>query len=891
MGDFNTLNVVNWNSRSILPKRIEFFDFLIRHQVDIATVTETWLAPQNSFHHPQFNCIRADRRSRNNERGGGVLIVVKKGIQFSQLDLNTRVIETVGIEIKNATLTIHIIAAYFPGEHRGVVWNNFRSDIDNLVRRPEPFFVAGDFNARHRLWNCLRANKAGNILATRSSSSDFFIHAPNSFTYNPHNGRKPSTLDLVLSNNLVNMSALSVVNDLSSDHLPVRFDIDLVAPPNSVNLTSRCYARANWNLFKRLVNEKIDLTSAVVNNLNSPAAIDSSVQFLTTTLQEAEAVSVPNAPVKPYKDAKVSTSTRQLIQLRNTRRRQWMRTRDPLLLMIVESLNRRIREDCSLARNHHFSRTILNLDNGAKDVWKISKALRKNVKYSPPLQKVDTNSLISSPLEKANLLAECFASTHRNPLPGDVQTTYAVDASISFIENSATTENDVPLIRPREIERIIRSMKPRKAPGQDKIRNLLLKHLPRKGLVMITKIVNACLKNCYFPSSWKHAIVTAIPKPGKDVTLPTNYRPISLLPSMSKILERVILSRIERHLENHNIVPPQQFGFKRGHSTNHQLVRLTQHIKQSFSRGQSAGMVLLDVEKAYDSVWQEAILHKMRVADFPLYILKLLQSFLMQRSFQVIVNGELSRAHQIPYGVPQGAVLSPVLYNIFTADIVTVNDVEYFLFADDTGFVAADKTPEVIIEKLQSAQDAIENYQRRWRIRINPMKTQAIFFTRRRNQRFLPQTQITAMNHAVPWSEEAKYLGLTMDPKLKFDKHIAASLSRCDKLIKMLYPLISRRSRLSNQNKILIYKMIFRPIITYGFPAWHSCAQSRRLKLQVKQNKILKMMLDLPFNFPSDELQEVSHTESLSLWTTRLLQKFWTGCTMSENELIVGLVP
>lgn len=85
--------------------------------------------------------------------------------------------------------------------------------------------------------------------------------------------------------------------------------------------------------------------------------------------------------------------------------------------------------------------------------------------------------------------------------------------------------------------------------------------------------------------------------------------------------------------------------------------------------------------------------------------------------------------------------------------------------------------------------------------------------------------------------------------------------------------------------------MIFRPIITYGFPAWHSCAQSRRMKLQVKQNKILKMMLDLPFNFSSDELQEVSHTEHLGSWTTKLLQKFWTGCTISENDLIVNLVP
>lgn len=128
----------------------------------------------------------------------------------------------------------------------------------------------------------------------------------------------------------------------------------------------------------------------------------------------------------------------------------------------------------------------------------------------------------------------------------------------------------------------------------------------------------------------------------------------------------------------------------------------------------------------------------MRTANFPLYILKLLQSFLKERSFQVIVKGELSHVQQIPYGVPQGAVLSPILYNIFTSDMVMVNGVEYFLFADDTGFVAVDKKAEVVIEKLQTAQKAIEDYQRQWRIRINPSKTQAIFFTRRRNQRFLP---------------------------------------------------------------------------------------------------------------------------------------------------------
>lgn len=884
MDSSNHLKIVNWNSRSILPKKTEFLVFLCQHQIDIATVSETWLNHTSSFRLPGYRCVRADRRSETNERGGGVLIVIKEGIKYSQLDLRTDSMDAVGIEIHHSIQPVHIIAIYFPGAHRCTAWNVFRRDISKLVRRSVPFFIAGDFNARHRQWYCLKANKAGNILASQAASSGFFVHAPTTFTYQP-SSRRPSTLDLVLSNNIVDMSVLTVVNDLSSDHLPVRFDINITVPFNPVNPTTRCYSRANWREFQRVVNDKIDLSSPVIANLNCPETI----HLFSTVLMDAEAVAIPYVSVKRNKVVQFPESIRQLVKLRNKRRRQWFRTRDPLLSLIIDSLNSRIHRECSAARNKKFADALKHLGNGANDVWKMCKVLRNDVKYNPPLKQ--GNSLVAAPALKANLLAESFARAHRNPLPSDPSTLSEVEDSVLQIMNSANTSDAVPMIRPKELEKTIKSLKIKKAPGHDKICNILLKHLPRKGLVFLTKIMNACLRVSHFPSNWKHAIVTAIPKAGKDITLPNNYRPISLLPTMSKILERVILSRITSHLEEHRIVPLQQFGFKRGHSTIHQLVRLTNDIKDSFTRRQSAGMVLLDVEKAYDSVWQNAILHKMKLADFPQYILKLLYSFLNNRSFQVVVDGELSHHQQIPFGVPQGAVLSPILYNIFMSDLVMIDGIEYYLFADDTGFVAFDKNPKLIIEKLQSAQDALEGYQRRWKIKINPTKTQAIFFSRRRSQRFLPQTQVTAMNHAIPWLDHVKYLGLTLDQKLKFDKHVANLLEKCDKLTRMLYPLVRRRSRLSNASKILLYKAIFRPSLTYGFPAWFNCARSRRKKIQLRQNKLLKTMLNLPFNFPSDELHDVAKVEALDSWTNRLLLKFRTGCSMSENHLISNLVP
>lgn len=889
MDNTDRLNIVNWNGRSILQKRVEFFDFLCKHNVDIATVSETWLKPSSSFYHPKYSCVRADRRSADNERGGGVLIAIRKGIQFAQLNISTSVIESVGVQIHHNTQPIHIIAVYFPGEHRNASWSAFHRDLRNLVNRREPFFIAGDLNARHRQWNCLRANKAGNILASRASSSSFFIHFPDTHTYHPHGGRRPSTLDLVLSNNVVNMSSLVVVNELSSDHLPVKFNIEVTVPFIHDLPKTLCYKRANWQLFKSTLSDKIDLSSPLLTTIQDVNDIDRCVEFFSTSIIEAESVAVPRVAVKPYDEVELLESTRQLIRLRNQRRRQWFRTRDPFLLAIVESLNARIRDECATARNQRFSNTIRNLDNGAKDVWKISKALRKSVKYSPPLRQGD--SLIAAPVEKSNLLAESFAAAHRNPLPSNSTTIDAVAESVQQIAGSVLPQDDIPLIRPKELAKIIKDQKPRKAPGKDKIRNILLKNLPRKGMIVLTKIINACLRFSYFPNQWKHAIVTAIPKPGKDITLPTNYRPISLLPTMSKILERVVLTRIESHLENHDVLPAEQFGFKRGHSTNHQLVRLTRNIKHHFSQGKSAGMILLDVEKAYDSVWQDAILHKMKVAHFPLYIIKFLQSFLKERCFQVVVNGELSVCKPIPFGVPQGCVLSPALYNIFTADVVMVDGVSYYFFADDTGFVAADKMPEVVIEKLQMAQNALEDFQQRWKIKVNPAKTQAIFFTRRRSQMYLPQSEVTVLGQSVPWSDEVKYLGLTLDKKIKFDKHIAASLDKCANLTKMLYPLVCRRSRLNSTNKILLYKLVFRPILTYGFPAWHSCAQTHKKKLQTRQNKLLKMMLDLDFNHPTEDLHDLANTELIDEWTSRLLERFWIRCSMSENPLITNIVP
>lgn len=245
MSNVGVLRVANWNGRSVHGKKLEFFDFLERHDVDVGIVTETWLKTDLAFYHPNFSCVRLDRDSVDAERGGGVLIAVRTGITFKELSISTKVIETVGISVSTGDGTLQITAAYFPGARRRSAWTQFRRDIATITRGTEPFLVIGDFNARHRLWNCARANKAGTLLLQEATRRNFFVHSPDDFTFHPAGRGRPSTLDLTLSNNLLDMTKPIALNELSSDHRPVLFDVSLSAPLVTLTPKFRCYARAD----------------------------------------------------------------------------------------------------------------------------------------------------------------------------------------------------------------------------------------------------------------------------------------------------------------------------------------------------------------------------------------------------------------------------------------------------------------------------------------------------------------------------------------------------------------------------------------------------------------------------------------------------------------------
>lgn len=204
-----------------------------------------------------------------------------------------------------------------------------------------------------------------------------------------------------------------------------------------------------------------------------------------------------------------------------------------------------------------------------------------------------------------------------------------------------------------EVAQIIKSSRNIKAPGFDGHFNLVLKNFEPKSISLLAKIFNRCLEIGYFPSSWKLPKVVPIPKPGKDPTNPANYRPISLLSSISKLLEQVNYTRLLRHTEENNILLEEQFGFRRGHPTVHQFQSVTNQARRAKQMYKTTVMALMDIETAFDNVWHDGLMFKLHQFNFPVYLVKMIRNYLQERTSQVFVAGVLSEPYAVIAGVPQ----------------------------------------------------------------------------------------------------------------------------------------------------------------------------------------------------------------------------------------------
>lgn len=436
------------------------------------------------------------------------------------------------------------------------------------------------------------------------------------------------------------------------------------------------------------------------------------------------------------------------------------------------------------------------------------------------------------------------------------QTTSELEKELIENINKPTVPEKISYTTPQELSHFIQRLPNKKSPGHDLIPNIVLKKLTNKALTYLTIIFNAALLIGYFPRAWKLAEIIVFHKPNKPKHLPSSYRPISLLPTLSKLFEKVIHHRICKFTFQNKIIPDFQFGFRPKHSTTHQLQRVTESIIKGFEEKQYTATVFLDIAQAFDTVWHDGLMLKLYRIGFPDYLTRIVKSFLSERQFSVRIDGIKSTLRPVLAGVPQGSILSPLLFNIFTYDIPCLQPSHIAMYADDTVLFYSHSNLNTAISTLQTSLQELSKWFSDWRLLLNITKTEAKIFSLRPIHNPPP---LVLLNEQVTWlsSQEAvKYLGILLDTKLTWNAHITRIVTLTSSRIRKLYPLVNRRSQIGLDCSMLLYTSLVRPLLTYAAPVWGTANKTHMHRLQVLQNKFLRTATNAPWFVRNQQLHQ-----------------------------------
>lgn len=879
MSNASELRILYWNADGIHKKQQELLDLAVSDlNVDIIALNETRLTGRLTLKIPGFSCYRIDQHP--NGSGQGVAILVRADIDHSVVaSPPTHNLEAIGISLplKDGNITLYSV---YQSPNRTLL----ASDISALMASGNKLLIMGDLNAKYPYWSPGPINQHGTTLYELMVNDEFIIHAPNDPTLVHYRGElKPSIPDILLSKNIYTIEDIKTIYALSSNHLPVL--VRLATKLHRKPIRKLNYAKANWNDYRSFLNDNITISQQCYKSVDE---LDSAISHLQNTIISARDISIPTTTLKPW-ESSLPRCIKRKIKHKNQLRRYFAKETDSAIRNTlnceVKKLKLNINSALKTHQDEQWNRKLKRVDNPSSDLWRLAKGLKSTSTFTIPVLKASDGTKISKPKEQCDLLASTFSDnmllTHN--WNSDEQTT--VNTSMSSLEVLAPNQLLIPLVRPAEIKNCINSLKLRKSPGADQITNYLIKNLPRKCIVLLTKVFNACFLLSYFPKLWKTARVIAIHKPGKDPTDPAGYRPISLLPCLGKLFEKIIFNRLRR--ASSNILIDEQFGFRQAHSTTQQLARVAETILQGLNMHESTGMFLLDIEKAFDTVWHQGLIHKLIQLDTPSVLIHLIKSYLNNRSFQVHIGDFSSTPKFVPAGVPQGSILGPQLFLIYLNDIPKQTRTSLACFADDTASFTSSKDVDLVIGRLQLSLDLLSSYFQKWKLKINASKTEAIMFTRQRKP---PVRTLKIEGYAIPWSPSVKYLGTVLDNKLNWSANTLKLRLKGTKALNTLSPILNRSSCLSSRTKLNIYKTLVRPCITYACPVWSSTCLTNMNKLQVIQNKALKYAYNTPFRTNLHKLHVQINFPTLYEFIYKLSKKFYLHSNQKiKNKLVKNI--
>jgi hypothetical protein len=419
-----------------------------------------------------------------------------------------------------------------------------------------------------------------------------------------------------------------------------------------------------------------------------------------------------------------------------------------------------------------------------------------------------------------------------------------------------------------EVVEGLRAMDERKAAGPDDIHPRLLKRLPEVAIKRYWKIFNKSLEKAEVPQSWRRARIIPLLKAGKDAAAIGSYRPVSLTSCIGKWCERVLASRLRYTMENSGKLSRWQTGFRVGRSVEDQLLRLTQDIDDGFQGKEKTVLALFDFARAYDKVWRDALFWKLMEFGIDRRMVSWLQSWMANRMACVSVQGVWSREYLFEQGLPQGSVLSPLLFLAYINDLLeeVAGEVKVNGFADDMAVWASGSRVEESVEKVQRAATKVWEWSKRWLMVVSVEKCSVTLFSKDVKDSKMEGVNVELDGKQLKVERYPTFLGVKYDGKLVFGEQFDKVVEKARGRVKLLRALAGRDWGWSKKLLRTTYVASVRSVLLYGAVAWTPwLSRAQWSKLEAVQREAARVITGMVKSSPGEAVLEEAGLRELEV--------------------------